>query len=99
MKKFIFIAFVLLLAAVTNPSKDQYAQWATQSMQGHSNNTDIIETVANFSISLIGPSLVKQTTQVQDMMFFTIFTTKTGMTNDFVVIGIFKTFIPISGSL
>lgn len=99
MKKFIFIAFILLLAAITNPTIDEYAQWGTQSMKINTNNSNIIEAATNFGISLVGPTLIEKTTKAKNLIFFTVFTTSSGFSDDVVVIGMFRTFIPIYGTL
>lgn len=98
MKKGIaIIMFILLLAAVANPSKADYTNWVTEKMQAEAQaqNDDFVK----FGVMFLGPTIISEATQTKNMIFFTIFTTKISAQNKIVTVGAFKTFIPISGKM
>jgi hypothetical protein len=98
MKKGIaIIMFILLLAAVANPSKADYINWVAEKMQAEAQvqNDDFVK----FGMMFLGPTLISESTQTKNMVFFTIFTSKISAQNKIIVVGAFKTFIPVSGKV
>lgn len=88
----IVILFLLILAAITNPTKPEYVTWLKEKAIQDSNNA-----LSTGVISLLGGSLIDSGTAPKNFVFFTIFTTNISGENA-KVIGLFHNFIPLGGS-
>ena len=86
------IIFVLVIAAVTNPTKVDYVTWMKEKVIKESNNM-----LVTGAVSLLGNSLIESTTTSQNLVFFSIFNTNINGQNSKVV-GLFHNFIPLKFS-
>ncbi|PZT55630.1 hypothetical protein [Paenibacillus silvae] len=67
-KFWIIIGVILLLLAVTNPSKDDYAKWVVHSSIEESSNEWV-----NAGISLLGGPVIQGITTQKNLVFASIF--------------------------
>lgn len=69
----ILIGFILILLAVTNPSKDDFVQWVVNSSKAESDNEWV-----DAGINLFGSSVINGVTTQQDLIFVSIFKMRFG---------------------
>lgn len=96
MKKFLFlivIGFILVIAAMTNPTKEKFITWEKDQLKSQSNNG-----LVSWGIDVLGGSILNSATTGQNYVFFTIYDTKIANTSEVKVLGLFNNFIPISKS-
>lgn len=72
-KFWILIGFILILLAVTNPSKDDFVKWVVNSSVEESDNEWV-----SAGINLFGSSVVSGVTTQQDLIFVSIFKMELG---------------------
>ncbi|SCY35712.1 hypothetical protein SAMN05720606_104112 [Paenibacillus polysaccharolyticus] len=72
-KFWIIIGFVLVLLAITNPSKDEFVKWVVNSTIEESDNGWV-----NAGINLLGNPLINGVTTQQDLIFFSVFKMELG---------------------
>ncbi|KQO18154.1 hypothetical protein [Paenibacillus sp. Leaf72] len=92
MKKYtvIIVLFLLVAAALTVPSKQQYAEW----LKGHikeKNNSLII----NLGVDLLGITIIEKVTTCQSYVVLSVCTTKISGPEKIKAAGIFNHFIPL----
>lgn len=96
MKKIFFviiIGFILVIAAVTNPSKENFVIWAKGQLKSQSNNG-----LVNMGIEVFGDGVINSVTNTQNYVFFSVYDSKISNSNEVKVLGIFNNFIPLSKS-
>ncbi|MGM0602970.1 MAG: hypothetical protein ACQESS_06615 [Bacillota bacterium] len=86
----VIILFILLAAAVSNPSKEEFVNWGAEQIQ--SNAESEIERI--FGGALAEPVLEMQT-DVRDNIFYSIFTLKKS-DREIKYLGIFNKFFQLS---
>lgn len=89
----IIIGFILLIAAVTNPSKEKFVIWAKEQLKSQSNNG-----LVNMGIEVFGDGVINSVTNTQNYVFFSVYDSKISNSNEVKVLGIFNNFIPLSKS-
>ncbi|WP_440116674.1 hypothetical protein [Paenibacillus sp. QZ-Y1] len=72
-KFWIIIGFILVLLAVTNPSKDDFVKWVVNSSIEESSNEWV-----NAGINLFGSPVINGVTTQQDLVFVSIFKMELG---------------------
>lgn len=86
----IVIGFVLVIAAITNPTREKLITWEKDQMKSQSTNG-----LVSLGIDLLGGSILNSATTGQDYVFFTIFDTKITNANEIKIVGLFNHFIPL----
>jgi hypothetical protein len=91
MKRLLFIGIVVILMAITNPTKQEYISWFKDELKKES-EYDLLD----WGIEWFAPNLIDGATMASDYVLFSIY--KTNIQNDIVIttLGLFKNFIPIS---
>ncbi|MBR2564902.1 MAG: hypothetical protein IKE29_09780 [Paenibacillus sp.] len=79
-KFWIIIGFILVLLAITNPSKDDFVKWVVNSSIEESSNEWV-----NAGISLLGGPVINGVTTQQDLVFVSIFKMELGLETTSVV--------------
>ena len=90
---FSVIAFILIVASITNPSKDNFIYWAKEELKQEN------ELVLNLGIEFIGDEIINLATNTENFVFFSIFKSKVPNNEKIKVLGIFNNFIPLSKSI
>ncbi len=93
MKTWLMIAiavFILILAAVTNPTVEQYTQWAKE--QARQSQESFL---GKSMVDLFGESVIENNTSYRNFIIFSIFTTKTN-SNTATTVGMYRNFITIA---
>lgn len=91
-KWLITIPVILILLALTNPSEQEYHQWAKEKIKDKYNNDWL-----NLGVDLIGSKVLETTTEPNNYLFFSVY--KTSIMNIQIdTLGIFKTFIMLPTS-
>ncbi|MFE6074952.1 hypothetical protein ACFVQB_10800 [Paenibacillus sp. NPDC057886] len=85
-KFWIVIGFLLILLAVTNPTKDDFVQWVVNTSIEESDNEWV-----SAGINLFGSSVIKGVTTQQDLIFVSIFNMELG-TEKASILGLGKRF-------
>lgn len=85
---FVLILFVLVIMAITNPTKADYVSWIKEQATRQTDNS-----ISAGLISLFGGTLIDSETTTKNFIFFTIFTTNAENKNA-VTVGLFHNFIP-----
>jgi len=94
-KKYIFIAIIVLIiivASITNPSKNDFVTWSKEKLKSQSNNG-----LVNWGIEILGDDIIASATTTNNLVLFSIFTVDLSDTEKVKVLGIFNNFIPLSG--
>lgn len=86
----IFIGFILVIAAITNPTREKLITWEKDQMKSQSTNG-----LVSWGIDLLGGSILDTATTGDDYVFFTIFDTKISNLSEIKVLGLFNHFIPL----
>ncbi|WP_136603824.1 hypothetical protein [Paenibacillus dokdonensis] len=89
MKKYIFIVlfFILVIAAITVPDKQQYTEWIKDQVKKESNDSLI-----NFGVDLLGSSIISSATTCKNYVFVSYCNTKLIDSNTISAIGIFHNY-------
>ncbi|MBC6972775.1 hypothetical protein H9I32_10345 [Bacillus sp. Xin] len=90
MKKKVALIVLLIIAAITNPSKESFVSWITEKLKEQTNG------FAGFGIDLIGNKLISSATTTSNYVFFSVFDTYLSKTENIKVLGVFGNFIPLS---
>jgi hypothetical protein len=90
LKTIIAAILIIILMAMTNPTKEEYVAWAQEQAMEQSEGF-----IQKESTSLFGESHVRDSTSDNDYVVLTIFKTKIDKENTVTTIGIFKNFLPI----
>ncbi|WP_338554520.1 hypothetical protein [Paenibacillus sp. KS-LC4] len=92
MKKYtvIIVLFLLVIAAVTVPSKQQYAEW----LKGHiKEESDSL--IINLGVDLLGTTIIDKVSTCQSYVFLNVCTTEISKSEKITAAGIFNNFIPL----
>jgi len=94
MKKLLFAALclVLILAALTVPSKTQYVDWTKEQLKKKSDSKLI-----NFGVDLLGSPLLNSTSSCRNYLVASRCTSNFGELGRISAIGIFNQYIGIEG--
>lgn len=92
MKKVIIAILILILLAVTNPSKDDFSTWLKEKMQSSSENV-----LTKGVVSLFGSTIIENSTTSTDYILFSVYDFKLGG-KKVKIIGILHNFIPVSST-
>ena len=96
-KKYVLITAIIVLliivASITNPSKDDFISWSKDKLKSESSNG-----LVNWGIEAFGDSIIGSATKTNNFVLFSIFTSKLSETEDVKILGVFDNFIPLSGS-
>jgi hypothetical protein len=84
---------IFLVLAFTNPSKDQYIGWAKSNLASKTNDG-----VKRLAISLLGSSVLDKTTQRNNLLIASVYTTSLA-NKEVIVVGVLGNFILISSNL
>jgi hypothetical protein len=87
----IILAFVLLIAILTNPTKDKFVSWTKDQIKSQSNNS-----LVSLGIEVFGGSILNSVTSEQNYLFFTIFDTQISESKEVKVLGLFNHFITLT---
>jgi len=87
---FVLVAVLLTLAAVSNPTKSQYVDWATNKMI-EKTGTGLL----GYITLMVAPSLIDRTTQADNFIFFSLYQTKIA-DSEVVVLGAFDKFVQVT---
>ncbi|WP_434579173.1 hypothetical protein [Thermoanaerobacterium thermosaccharolyticum] len=94
-KTFLIILLLLtIILAVTNPTKQDYIDWAKQTVVNNSNS--------NFEkafVDLIGGSILNDVTTTKNFVIFSLFETNIDGTQKYITVGILKNFILLNNDL
>jgi hypothetical protein len=93
LRNVIIIGFILVIAAVTNPSKEKFVIWAKDQLKGKYNNG-----LVNMGIEVLGDGVINSVTNSSNYVFFTVYDSKISASKDIKVLGVFNNFIPLSNS-
>lgn len=88
MKKIIIALLILVLLAVTNPSKEAYTSWLKEKVQSGTENP-----LAKGVVSLFGGPVIDHSTTTDNYVLFTVYTLTFGG-KTIKVLGILQNFIP-----
>jgi hypothetical protein len=88
----LFVVLIIILMAVTNPSKNAYDEWAKSQLSSTTDNS-----LAKGVIELIGAPIIDQATTKSNYILFSLFQTSY-QGNTIKTIGLFNNFILISKS-
>jgi hypothetical protein len=94
-KKYVLIAIIVLLiivATITNPSKNDFITWSKEKLKSESNNG-----LVNWGIEVLGDDLIASATTTNNLVLLSIFTVILSETERVKVLGIFNNFIPLTG--
>lgn len=86
----LFLFFILILMASTNPAKTEYVSWIKE--QALAKSDGFLETGA---ISLFGDPVFDSSTTSNNYVFFSVFTTDLPGSDEMKIIGLFHNFIPL----
>lgn len=89
MKKIIIALLILILLAVTNPSKEDYTAWLQEKIEAKTENP-IMKGVVN----LFGDSIIKNATTTKNFIVFSIYDVSLNG-KKVKILGALKNFIPI----
>lgn len=90
----IILLFLTIILAVTNPTKQDYIDWAKQAVVNNSNS--------NFEkafVDLIGGSILNDVTITKNFVIFSLFETNIDETQKYITVGILKNFISLNDDL
>ncbi|WP_341281025.1 hypothetical protein [Paenibacillus sp. FSL H8-0537] len=92
MKKytFIIVLFLLVIAAVTVPSKQQYAEWLKGHIKEESNSL-----IINLGVDLLGTTIIEKVTTCQSYVVLSVCTTEISESEKIKAAGLFNNFIPL----
>jgi hypothetical protein len=88
MKKLAIALLVLILLAVTNPSREDYTAWLQEKIEAKTENP-----VMKGLVTLFGESFIENATTTQDFIIFTIYHVSFDG-KKIKILGILKNFIP-----
>ncbi len=89
MKKLAIALLVLILLAVTNPSKEEYTAWLQEKIEAKTENS-----IMKGVVSLFGESIIENATTTQNFIIFSIYNVSLDG-KKIKILGVFKNFIPI----
>ncbi|PWK11556.1 DUF4850 domain-containing protein [Tumebacillus permanentifrigoris] len=82
--------FVLVLMAITNPTKPEYVSWFKEKAVDNSDGF-----IAKSVISLLGDPFFESSTRSTNLVFFTVFRSDLGGSDNISVLGLFHNFLPL----
>lgn len=87
---FIIVLFLLVIAAVTVPSKQQYAEWLKGHIKEESNSL-----IINLGVDLLGTTIIEKVTTCQSYVVLSVCTTEISESEKIKAAGLFNNFIPL----
>lgn len=93
-KTFLIILILLaIILIITNPTKQDYVDWAKQQVVNNS-NTGFEKAI----VYLIGDNILNDVTTTKNFVIFSLFETNIDETHNYITIGILKNFISLNNS-
>ena len=83
---FIVLAFALIVASITNPSKESFISWAKEELKQEN------EIILNLGIEFLGDKVINSATSTDNFVFFSIFKSNLGNDETIKVLGFFNNF-------
>jgi len=89
MKKIAILLLILILFAVTNPTKEDFTAWLQEKMEAQT-ESPLVKGV----ITLFGKNIIENSTKTTNFVLFSIYD-MTINNQRIIIVGILKNFIPI----